>query len=223
MGTPSHLSGRAALVAVYGATFLLLAASFALSRATDRPFSDFSRDAIRVVGDAPIYVGVLSNVGVLLWAAAAAACLVAGETLRRLSDPFAGLLLGAGATSALLACDDLFIVHEKLDERVGVPQPLTVAAYAALVAWVLYRYRELVRRTEWKLLAAALVLFVASAILDGLAEETTVLGATTLEGFEDSLKLVGIVTWTAYWARTAVLALLRATPTPEGAGVTLRS
>jgi hypothetical protein len=195
-----------ALAAVWGGVLTLLALTAVAAQISGRPLSDFTRDPVAVV-EAPFYVGFLSNVGVLLWTGTAAACLVAGEVLRRLRGPRARLLLSAGALSAVLALDDLFRGHELLNERFGVPQPLLPALYAAAIVLLCVRNLELLRRTEWKLLAAALALFGTSAAIDGLANP----GHTSaLEALEDVLKLFGIATWAAYFVPLAVLSLVQA-------------
>jgi hypothetical protein len=195
-----------ALAAAWGGVLTLLVLSVAAAQLSGRPLSDFTRDPVAVV-EAPFYVGFLSNVGVLLWTGVAAACLVAGEVLRRVREPQARLLLAAGALSAVLALDDLFRGHEVLNERLGVPQPLLPALYAAAIALLCARNLQLLRRTEWKLLAAALALFGTSAAIDGLLDP----GRTTaLEALEDVVKLFGIATWAAYFVPLAVLSLVQA-------------
>jgi hypothetical protein len=203
----SLLGGRGPLAAVYLGTLVLIGLSWLAALALDKPLSDFTRDPVQVFGGAPLYLGLLSNVGILLWAGTAAACFVAAETLRRLRHPDAELLLAAGALSAVLAADDIFLFHER-SGRLGIPQASVAAVYALLLGLFVFRYRESLRRTDWKLLVAAAALFGASAFLDWFAEETG--AGLRYDALEDSIKLVGVVTWAAYFCGLAIQSLSRA-------------
>jgi len=203
--------GRTALAIMYVATLGLLGVAFLAARLLDRPLSDFTRDPVQVLGGAPLYVGSLSTLGTLLWAGAAGACLVVAATLSRLRHPDAELLFAAGAVSALLAADDIFLFHERAGS-LGVPQVAVAAGYGVVLGLFVVRYRDSLRRTQWKLLGAAAAFLAASAFLDWFAEVTET--GLAYDGLEDAIKLVGVVTWTAYFAGLAVESLLRAVPSP---------
>jgi hypothetical protein len=204
---PARLTGRWALVLLYVGALALLGAVLVAARLLDRPYSDFTRDPVQVLGGTPIYIGLLSNLGILLWAGAAAACLVAAETLRRIGDPRAELLLAAGLLTALLVVDDIFLFHER-STSLDVPQAAVALVYAAALGAFVGRYRRSVLETEWWLLLAAALLLGLSAFLDWFAEATDT--GLRYDGLEDAIKFVGVVTWTAYFARLAVLSLVAA-------------
>ena len=92
------------------------------------------------------YYGFISNLGVMLWTAAAAVCLFASLLLfranRRSED--ATFLLAAGVFTGWLALDDLFMIHEDVLPWFGVPQVVTYGAYAAIAAlYFLYSWRQI--------------------------------------------------------------------------------
>jgi hypothetical protein len=187
----------AVVVAGAGVVLLLVVA---LARAKDRPFAYFSREPAAAL-DAPAYVGVLSNVGVLLLWGTAVACVLAGALLRRSHpDDRRGLpLLVGGVTTGYLALDDFFQLHEELYlGELGIGERRTYAVYSLVALAYVWVFRRFLRESEWPLLALAVVPLVASAAVDTLTKTTWL---------EDTLKLFGVGFWAAYWVRAAVHAL----------------
>jgi hypothetical protein len=193
----------------------LLAAVALAAAATGRPPSRFTRDPAALLGSHPL-LGVVSNVGVLLWAAAAAVSLFAAVVLRgdRHDDPRGAFLLYGGLVTSWLALDDLFLVHEWLAPSVfAVPQPVVLLAYAGVVAALLLRFGPVIRSTEYELLLLALTLFAASAAMDQLPQAWFAWDSLFL--IEDGLKLLGIVSWLGYFGSTGVHILARRPPSPK--------
>jgi hypothetical protein len=144
----------------------------------------------------PFYVGLLSNVGVLLWCACAAICLytavLAGQR------EVARFFLGAGLVTAMLGLDDFFILHEEVLPAVGVAEEAVLAAYGLVILAFLGRFARLIMRTEFLLLGLTFGFMGGSAVLDGGIFNQ---GLNYL--LDDGLKLLGIVGWLAYYVRTA--------------------
>jgi hypothetical protein len=157
------------------------------------------------VAKLPFYVGLLSNLGVLLWAAAAGmlglTCLAvrAREGWGREAAFFAGL----GGLTALLAADDLFMLHEDAYRRVlPGPEHVVLGLEMLLLGAFVARFRARIASTAWLPLAAALGLLGLSAGVDLLE---SVLAAPLL--LEDGAKLVGIAAWAYYAADQGLEAL----------------
>jgi hypothetical protein len=193
---------------------LLLAVAF-LQRAV--PFSDLIKDAHAVAG-VPFYVGLISNIGILLWGAAAAVCLFAGLILFRTREVEWGrFLLASGIFSTVLTLDDMFQLHEVvMPVYLGVPQKLVYVAYVLAALVYLFAFRKTILKTEFSLLAVALALFAVSVGLDGQSKPGMPLSwVPEVKAMEEAAKLMGILAWLTYFVRTCkgVIARLISSPT----------
>jgi hypothetical protein len=190
---------------------VLLAHASGLSTA-----SELLRDPLASAG-APFYLGFVSFLGGLLWAGAAACCLLAANVLRRAGDPddLAGFLTGAAVVNIVLGLDDVFQIHEALLVRVvGVPEIVTYPVYAVALAMWAWRVRSnFWRRPNWALLASAAALLAMSRVLDVV--EIVGVSDRLLYLVEELFKYLGLYGWCVYWflyTRRALLRLLRRSP-----------
>ena len=151
---------------------------------------------------APFYLGLFSQLGVLLWCATAAICLFTSFVLRwtgRRGD-FVGLLLCFGLLTALFTLDDLFMLHEVVfPTYLYVPEPVVLGLYGALTLGCLARFRRTILKTEYGLLVVAMGLLGSSLTLDLLP-----FGRLYELVLEDGFKFMGIVTWNVYFVRTSL-------------------
>lgn len=148
------------------------------------------------------YVGFFSNIGVLAWWTAAVSCLTAAAAMhpRGRDAGWAAVAVG-GTLSAVLGLDDLLMIHEAfVPDYLGLPELLPLAAYAAAMAWYLWRFRAFHLSMDTGLLAAALVLLGLSVAAD-LAYSDAYDGLPVL--LEDGSKFGGICAWAAYHAAAA--------------------
>lgn len=173
------------------------------------------------------YTGLLSNLVILLWCASAAVCGFAGLSLRRLATPeqqnLSRLLLLLAAANVWIMFDDLLLVHEQVARLVfgkewqHVGEGLIFAAYASVVALVLWKYRATIEQTQYLILLAALFSFGASITIDVVFQlelngnnlfRETVLAASWGPGVidigEEILKLNGAMLWFLYFSMTAM-------------------
>jgi hypothetical protein len=206
---------RSVLAGAYVAALGAVLVAYVISRVTGRPFEDLTKDPVSVLGHAPVYIGFLSHVAVMLWAGAAAVCLFAAVALRRLAAGGAQALLAAGLISALLAVDDAFLLHERVGPRLGVPQPAIMAGYVLLLILFVLRYRQHLRRGSVGLLAAAAVFLALSLALDFFGDLDDFARSAQFEPFEDTAKLLGLVSWIAYFSHLALVSLIDAARPPE--------
>ncbi|MCW8087558.1 hypothetical protein OF850_18185 [Roseococcus sp. MDT2-1-1] len=160
------------------------------------------RDPAASTGGPP-YLGFFSNLGVLAWSVAATSSLLAALVLPPSRAQSA--LAAGGLLAAVLAFDDVFLLHESVLPFFGVPEKLILAGYATAAIAYLWTYRDFHRRMDWPLLLAALGLLGSSVMLDVVAEEMDWLV------LEDGTKFAGISAWCAYhllaarfWLRRAI-------------------
>lgn len=164
---------------------------------------------------------LVSNAGILVWAGTVGVCLFAGWVV----DPAApdggrwrGFLWLAALATGLLLVDDLLSFHEAWDDLwvtvTGQPTPgwISVAELATFgaiglvfVAW-LWRYRDLVRRTELPILVLAGALFAGSIVMDQAGPVLNRIMPWSFDPYEvveEGLKAIAIGLYAAYLARTA--------------------
>jgi hypothetical protein len=206
-------AARWAWAALAGAAFglgLLAVVAVGADR-TGRSVSFFTRDPLAEL-HAPLYTGVVSTVGALVWWSGGVVALAAALALGSRRPAFAPLLALAALTLAL-AFDDLFLVHEEvLPDIVGIPEKAVYAAYALAGAAFVVVFRPfLAKPPRLPALAAAVLLLGLSIFFDVVAPGRHLL--------EDGAKLLGIVAWTIFAAGVSLdeLAALtgRRAPVPE--------
>jgi hypothetical protein len=193
---------------------VLIGAALALHFWKGVALADLTRDPVTTFQAAP-YVGLLSQVGILLWAAAATVCLFGARMLagRAGVADVKRFLFVSGLLTLVLGLDDAFLFHEEFVPRVGVPQGLVFVVYGALLVLYAWRFAPVILKTEFALLVAALAAFGVSLAVDVAHPE--VLGRYLLF-VEDGAKLVGTLFWLAYFARTGASAI-KSGAGPEGA------
>lgn len=141
------------------------------------------------------YFGAVSHLGVLLWTGTAAVCLVAGASFLAAGRPAAAWLpLAAGLLTAVLAVDDLFMVHERVLPFFGVPERLTLLLYVVAAAAYLVAFHRQILAARFVVMAIALAAFGVSVVGDLLLS----LPAAAEEVIEDGAKLIGICAWSAF-------------------------
>ncbi len=161
---------------------------------------DLLSDPAELTG-APWYLGAVSSLNLLTWAAGAAMYLVAGVAGRTRSPRLGVALLGLGFLTLVFTLDDQFLVHEIFIPWIfGLPETVTFAIYAAVLASLVLRFRVvLLRQPEMSVLILALVALGGSVIVDVLGWEV---GGRRL--LEEGLKMLGALAWALFPAKILV-------------------
>lgn len=196
------------MLLVYTPLLLGFAVLVAVYFVTDIPLRVFFIDPVAEF-NAPMYIGLLSNFGVLLWGLAAATCLFTAWLIRHADGrrEHTWFLLGAGLISTMLMLDDLYLLHEEvIEDHLHIHQKYVFAAYGLMILALLFRFRNLILQSDYLLLFLGFILFAISIGIDLLVhpEEFIIFGR--LPGrhiLEDGTKLLGIASWTAYFVRTS--------------------
>jgi hypothetical protein len=165
-------------------------------------------------GCARVPFGVLSNLGILLWCAAAATSLFAFLLVHRASGRIrpGAFLLYAGIFTACLLMDDFFQGHEKVVPRIlGLHERVVFVAYAlALVAYLVV-FRQDLAKSEPALLLIGIGLFAVSILTDQAVEVTRLFQPDGVihRATEDGSKFVAISAWAMFHVRAAWLTVQR--------------
>jgi hypothetical protein len=171
------------------------------------PPSDLLRDsqvvAARHSGASPAY-GLISNVGIVILALSSGGAAIARVLLHEARAPWPRLLLWIVALTLVLALDDLLLLHEAAAFAPGAGA-LVAAAYGLAFLRFILRFRDvIVRDLDVGLLLLAVGSFGVSLVTDLLVAPTQ---SSLL--VEDGAKLLGLVAWSAFGLRTALIALER--------------
>ena len=191
------------LAMLYAPALAVLALAALVSVYAAIPIGFFVRDPAVTLGGHPL-TGAQSHLGVLVWCAAAAACLVSSASLRRtqIDKERASFLLWFGVITAALLLDDLFLFHENLAHRyLRLNEETIFAAYGLGVAVCAARFRRTIRRSPYPLLLLALVFLGVSLSIDFFQDRWQ---SPWRVGFEDGFKFLGIVSWSGYLILTCV-------------------
>jgi hypothetical protein len=166
-------------------------------------FGELSRDPTTVL-NGPFYLGYYSNLGMLVWVAAATTALLGQYVLRRVGhiEP-ARLLLVAGVITVAIVFDDLFLLHEVVYREVGIPQYAPFAAYGLAIAAFSWRFRHQ--------LGAGLLLIVAAVSCLGLSAVVDILFHLQQPYLiEDGTKALGLALWALMIVRHTIAELTSA-------------
>jgi len=149
----------------------------------------------------PFYVGIVSNIGFLVWASAASICLFSAAVLRQEAGKreWYLFLLFSGFITSMLLLDDFLLLHVVVPNYLHIPEMLVYLGYGLLISLYLIRFRTMVLKTEFLLLLFAFGFFGLSIIIDA--------GLIDFYGqnlFEDGFKLFGIVSWATYFIKVCV-------------------
>jgi hypothetical protein len=200
----------AAVLICYAIGILAVGLTIAAASLSGRPPDHFTRDPLSVT-DTPFYVGMLSNLGVMMWTAGASVCWFAAWLVWSNPARDAGVDDGRGRRAAalagmaiivsLLAVDDLFMLHEEAVQRhLGISENFVLAAYAGMAGVLAIAFRDVLGRTPVRLLLPAGCFFAASIAVDQFTE-----GFGWRLVIEDSLKCLGIAGLLAYVVGAATM------------------
>ena len=193
----------ALLFQVYALPIVAIAVLIALKVFADIPIPYLTRDPWAIV-EHPFYLGLYSNLNMVLWGMAFGALWLTVWTVRTcpLDAPMQSFFYYSAITTTILFFDDLFGFHDSIfPEHLHIPELLVYACYGLWILWYLWRFAAVIRRLEHAaLLVSAIVFFGLSAIIDN-DELFGRLPAHFV--WEDGTKLLGVAGWCVYFVRVS--------------------
>jgi hypothetical protein len=199
------------LLKVYLVPLLGLSAITLVSILKGIPIHKFMRDPSAVAKVSP-FIGVMSNLGVLLWCSSATMCLFSWVFLRNRTNDivFLKFILYSGLMTILLMSDDLFLFHEKIYPYLfWGSEKIVYFFYGGLLLYGMMMFNKCILDTEYLILLIAVGFFGLSITIDAFQHHIEqVIGHWRIL-FEDGFKLLGIVGWFAYFSRCCLLKISR--------------
>lgn len=155
------------------------------------PAKVFTREP-QVILKGSFYVGSFSNLGGLIWFAAAAIMSFAAS-LRPVGR---GALILAAVVTWAMGLDDIFMFHEKIYPKLLISDPILYALYFGTIGVIVLRYYRQLERSTLVGMAIAVFFWILSAALDRYFNDIG-------QHAEDGAKFIGIAVWAAAWIREA--------------------
>nr|WP_321237384.1 hypothetical protein [uncultured Psychroserpens sp.] len=157
-----------------------------------------------VVAELPAYVGVLSQLGIFLWASTAAICLFCTRLIK--NKAHRTFIFSSALITILLGFDDAFMFHEIVFPSLGVQQKIVFLSYIIIMLLYGLKFIKVLFKSDYLLLLFSVFWFGVSLIVDNFFANSSPYIAQLLE---DGAKFIGIVSWLFYFARTCRQILIR--------------
>jgi hypothetical protein len=212
------------LTKIYLPSFLFIILVWRISNVFGIDIYELTADPAAVAGKPP-YVGLISNIGNLLWCGTAAICIFSAFLTKLDRDCFRRwftFLLCSGVLTTFLLLDDMFQLHEyypivffgaenfplKDKGLQNLFESFYFIAYLGCFTFYLAYYIKLIKCTEHLFLTLAFFFFGLSVVIDIITPESMPMHNLT----EDSFKLLGIISWSAYLSKTCSLVIRQCKP-----------
>ena len=149
----------------------------------------------------PIGVGMISNIGILLWASSGAITLFV--SISKLAErDIAKLLLMGGIFSAILCVDDFFLLH---DRYVG-PDFLNIT-YLTMTILMLIKFWKVLLKVELLPLIISLLFLSLSVFFDSILQQLLSENYELIQLYEECFKFLGIACWLYFWCNASVYSI----------------
>tara|TARA_Y100001978_G_C23543255_1_gene360828 strand:+ start:12 stop:614 length:603 start_codon:yes stop_codon:yes gene_type:complete len=149
----------------------------------------------------PIGVGMISNIGILLWGAATSICIFTAF-IEKINKELSKLLLLGGIFSGLLCIDDFFLLH---DRYIG-PDFLNLT-YLSISIFLLISFRRILKKIGFFNLVISILFLGLSVFLDGVIQQLFNQRYELVQLFEEGFKFIGIACWLNFWCKASYFAL----------------
>lgn len=179
------------------------------------PAQILTRD-IFITTQAPVYTGLISNIGILNWCISCVICVFTWFLIKPNNShekKVKAFIAWSGLICFSMMVDDFFMLHETvIPTYIGIPEKLIVLAELAWVIFHLFYFKKIIlKATPFKILGLSLLWFVISLSVDILPLNVTYTGyqSNLIFILEDGSKLMGIVTWCFYFCTVCYQQILR--------------
>lgn len=152
--------------------------------------------------DSALGIGLISNLGYLLWIAPASIALfTAYGTPTNSQHKLKELLLCGGWFSFILCIDDMFLLHDRY-----IGQTFLYAVYAIFAFLIVFRFRDQLIKNGGEIFILAATLLAFSILTDKFQRDIVDILPVkyeTTQIFEEGVKFLGISSWFYFWWTTS--------------------
>jgi len=174
------------------------------------PVANFTGDPALINGGHP-FIGILSNIGILIWSFTVAICLFSSVILLKNKKTEASIfLLFSSLLTMFLLLDDLFMFHERIfPQYLHIPQKTVYSGYLITIILYFIKFRKfIILKTEYIVLFLACGFFGLSILYDMIMPQSH---DSINYLIEDGLKFYGITTWFIFFVRTSYIQVSKST------------
>lgn len=196
---------------------LLVLACIAIGGLVGLPMPRMLRDPASMLKVSPL-VGVVSNMGGMLWFAAVVVCMFTASCLRGRGELRDIRFMQASAVlSFYLFFDDYFMFHEYLaPNHLRISEDLAIVTLGVVTLVYLTIFARKILETDWTLLFLAFGFLGTSVVLDKALDSWI----NDWKYFaEDGPKWLGIACWCGYFVQTSHTMMSKHLPSSSDAGV----
>ncbi|MEO5569661.1 MAG: hypothetical protein ABIT08_11630 [Bacteroidia bacterium] len=186
------------LIIVFAAALVVLSIVVMIGLQYNVQLNHFTKDPVQIMG-APFYLGLFSNIGILLWCGTVVVCFYSRLFIPKteVNKPVRIFLFFSGLITTLLMLDDLFLFHEELFPKyIGIPEKGVFVIYSNIILLYALLFRESIFKSEYIILGMAFLFIGGSTFVKRIPmpiPEDTFL--------EDAVKLLGVICWFTYFSR----------------------
>ena len=152
--------------------------------------------------DSALGIGLISNLGYLLWIAPASIALfTAYGTPTNSQHKLKELLLCGGWFSFILCIDDMFLLHDRY-----IGQTFLYVVYAIFALLIVFRFRDQLIKNGGEIFILAATLLAFSILTDKFQRDIVDILPVkyeTTQIFEEGVKFLGISSWFYFWWTTS--------------------
>ena len=152
--------------------------------------------------DSALGIGLISNLGYLLWIATASIALfTAYSTPTNSQHKLKELLLCGGWFSFILCIDDMFLLHDRY-----IGQTFLYVVYAIFAFLIIFRFRDELIKNGGEIFILAATLLAFSILTDKFQRDIVDILPVkyeTTQIFEEGVKFLGISSWFYFWWTTS--------------------
>lgn len=193
-------------IVIYLPPICFLLALFLVSKIDSTSYKYYTQDMM-VLGKLSRLASIVSNLGIILWAATAAICGFCALIVReRFRQEFL-FFLCASALSLWLWLDDMLLIHEFAGTYLGISEFASFIVYGLLLMSFIYYFRRLIAQTPISFLGLFVIFTCLSILLDLLPVYFPISISDRTFDFEEGSKFLAIVSWFAYFVYTGFLIL----------------
>lgn len=158
------------------------------------PVGYLTRDPNQI-GGLSAYAGFLSQFGIFLWSSAATISFMSFKNLgnKNSNNDKNRFWLSSGLFFLMLGFDDVFLLHERIFPRLGMPETLVLASYFCFIVYYIVRFKSIILTTDYILFFLGISCLGISALIDVFDPNWSYQVL-----YEDSFKSAGQIFWIIY-------------------------